>query len=80
MKDKPNLWERVKIWFGVKPPCRHFWRPCVVLLHTWGDEKRPAAVCTRCNDWRPLTPEQFFAEFGESFWILAHSHPAKGRG
>lgn len=66
-----KVWLVVYFFFGAEVPCAHTWRPCIAVLHTWGNERRPARVCDRCKDWEPLTPEQFFAEFGENFYALA---------
>lgn len=59
-----RLWEKL---FGNEPPCDHDWRPCVAVLHTW-PQKRPARICSKCGAMNPLTEQQFFAEFGESFY------------
>jgi hypothetical protein len=57
-------------WYYGKPPCPHKWRPCVVNSYTYGEQK-PARICDICKDWQPLTPEQFYAQFGESFYAAA---------
>lgn len=58
-------------WYYSKPRCEHEWRPCVVDSFTYG-EKKPARICAHCKDWEPLTPGQFYALFGESFYVAAN--------
>lgn len=60
----------LKRWLGMKPPCQHDWRPCVARLLAWG-EYRPSRICGLCKDWEPLTEEQFYSQFGESFYIAS---------
>ena len=66
--------ERVKSWlkwvFAGAPACEHEWRPCIVDSFTYG-EKKPARICADCKAWEPLTPEQFYAQFGENFYTAA---------
>lgn len=64
-----NLWNRFVRWLkNEEPPCEHIWRPAIAVLHNWGDERKPIRRCAICKDWEPLTEEQFFAQFGETFY------------
>lgn len=66
-----RLIRRFLDWFtGAKPPCEHDWRPCVAQLVAW-NESKPARQCLWCKEWQPLTSEQFYAQFGEHFYVAA---------
>jgi hypothetical protein len=61
--------KRLKNFFSPQTQiCKHIWRPCLAVLHTWSDERKPSRICALCKDWEPLTEEQFFAQFGETFY------------
>lgn len=63
-----DWFRRIKGWFSIspKPICKHDWEPLVVNNITY-NERKPAKKCKLCNDWRPLTYEQFFEEFKVTF-------------
>ena len=72
------LWSKFRRWLlREKPVCEHEWRPCIVSLHTWGGEKRPARQCLWCKQWQPLTEAQFYAEFGEGFFAMVAREVAR---
>jgi hypothetical protein len=65
-----KLWMAVRQFFGYEPPCAHRWRPIVAQLVGW-NESKPARQCAICKEWQPLSDEQFYAQFGESFYRYA---------
>jgi len=69
-----------EILFPTPPKCQHEWHPCITHNLTY-NEDRPARQCGLCKEWQPLTAEQFYAQFGESFYVaLKKQHPAMQQG
>jgi hypothetical protein len=59
-----NTWrerlERLRLWYE-RRTCPHSFRPARV-------NDQPGRFCSICEKTEELTPEEFFAQFGEHIW------------
>ena len=76
-----NLLQRVNEFFSPSEPmCLHEWHPCIARNITYNEDK-PSRQCIWCKQWQPLTAEQFYAQFGESFYVMVKKQqPAMQQG
>lgn len=58
-----------KLLFRRKKEHQHLWRPCVTFLPTY-QGARPSRKCD-CGVFEPLTEQQFYAQFGEQFYVTS---------
>jgi len=61
-----GLTDLMRRWTG-RPRCKHRWRPVLVRFYP---VTKPARQCQHCRTWEPLSDAEFYAQFGETFFLM----------